>query len=86
MMTVRVDPALLAALKRRAAREGRSVSAEVIRMIRRDLEPAKPPRGRRPSTMGMFRDFEAPTLDELKKLRRRFSSHVSLARPRRRST
>jgi plasmid stability protein len=85
MMTLRVDPELLAALKRRAAREGRSVSAEVIRMIQRDVEPTKSPRAKRTSTMGMFPDFEAPTLDELKGLRRRFSSRLLSARTRRRS-
>lgn len=84
MMTLRVDPKLLAVLKRRAAREGRSVSAEVIRMIRRDVEPTKSPRAKRTSTMGMFPDFEAPRLDELKGLRRRFSSGLSSARARRR--
>ena len=85
MMTLRVDPELLAALKRRAAREGRSVSAEVIRMIQRDVEPTKLPRAKRTSTMGMFPDFEAPTLGELKGLRRRFSSALFSARTRRRS-
>ena len=83
-MTLRMYPDLLAALKRRAAREGRSVSAEVVRMIERDVEPAKPRRTKRTSTMGMFPDFEAPTLDEFKRMRRRFSSLVSSPRPRRR--
>jgi len=84
IMTVRVAPDLLAALKRRAAREGRSVSAEVVRMIKRDIEPAKPRRTKRTPTMGMFPDFDAPTLEEFKRMRRRFASLVSSARPRRR--
>jgi len=80
MMTLRVDPELLAALKRRAAREGRSVSAEVRRLIERDVGQTKTPRAKRASTMGMFPDFEAPTLDDLKGLRRRFSSRLSTAK------
>lgn len=85
MMTLRVDPELLAALKRRAASEGRSVSAEVRRLIERDVEQMKTRRAKRASTMGMFPDFEAPTLDQLKGLRRRFSSSFSSAKARRRS-
>jgi plasmid stability protein len=85
MMTLRVDPELLAALKRRAAREGRSVSAEVRRLIERDVEQPRPPRAKRTSTMGMFPDFEAPTLDQLKGLRRRFSSSLSSPKRRQRS-
>lgn len=85
MMTLRVDPELLAALKRRAAREGRSVSAEVRRLIERDVERVASRRAKRTSTMGMFPNFEAPTLDQLKGLRRRFSSSLSSVKARRRS-
>jgi hypothetical protein len=85
IMTLRVDPALLAALKERAAREGRSVSAEVIRMIERNVEPPRAKGAKRTSTMGMFADFDAPTLDDFKRLRRRFSTLVSPARRGRRS-
>jgi hypothetical protein len=80
-----VDPALLTALKEKAAREGRSVSAEVLRLIKRDIEPASHRRAKRTSTMGMFAEFEAPTLEEFKRLRRAFSSQVSTRGPRRRS-
>ena len=85
MMTLRVDPELLAALKRRAAREGSSVSAEVRRLIERDVERVASRRAKRTSTMGMFPDFDAPTLDQLKGLRRRFSSSLSSVKTRRRS-
>ena len=85
-MTLRVDPELLKSLKERAAREGRSVSAEVVRLITREVEPARPPRAKRISSMGMFADFEAPTLDEFRRMRRRFSSRVSSTSARRRST
>jgi len=85
IMTLRVDPALLTALKEKAAREGRSVSAEVVRLIKRDVEPARHQRAKRTSTMGMFADFEAPTLEEFKRMRRGFSSRASATRARRRS-
>jgi hypothetical protein len=84
IMTLRVTPELLQALKEKAAREGRSVSAEVVRLIARDVEPRRVRRAKRTSTMGMFADFEAPTLAELKRMRRSFSSRVSPKRSRRR--
>jgi hypothetical protein len=80
-----MDPRLLKALKERAAREGRSVSAEVVRLIKRDVEPARPERPKRTSTMGMFADFEAPTLAEFRRMRRRFSSRLAPRTARRRS-
>jgi plasmid stability protein len=72
-MTLRIDPDLLAALRLRARREGRSVSAEVVRMIRKEVEPASPRRRKPMLTMGMFADFEAPDLEEFKRLRRQLS-------------
>jgi plasmid stability protein len=77
IMTLRIDPELLSALRERAAREGRSLSAEVVQLIKRDLAPARRQRATRISTMGMFADFEAPTLHELRQMRRRFSSRIS---------
>ena len=76
IMTLRIDPGLLAALRRRAKREGRSVSAEVVRMIRKELEPEAMQRRRVSPTMGMFADFEAPELEEFKRLRREISAAV----------
>ena len=74
IMTLRIDPELLAALRVRARREGRSVSAEVVRMIRKDIEPASPRRRKPMRTMGMFADFEAPELEDFKRLRRQLSA------------
>ena len=69
IMTVRISPGLLAALKARAKDEGRSVSAEVVRMISKEIH-AVPERRPKRTTMGMFPEFDAPTLDEFKRLRR----------------
>jgi hypothetical protein len=83
IMTLRIDPGLLAALRQRAKREGRSVSAEVIRMIRKEVEPEPTRRRRVAPTMGMFAGFEAPELEEFTRLRREIS--VAVVRRLRRS-
>ncbi len=86
MMTVRIDPALLSALRERAKREGRSVSAEVVRLIRRELEPAPTARRKPGSTMGMFPDFDAPPLATFKRLRREMSATIARRMQRDRRT
>jgi hypothetical protein len=73
VVTVRIEPVLLAALKRKALREGRSVSAEVVRLVREGILPQGQSRSKPVRSMGMFADFEAPELDDLLRLRRRFS-------------
>lgn len=75
MVTLRIEPELLAALKRRAEREGRSVSAEVVRLIRREVEAlprAEPPK----PTMGMFPDHEAPDLEVFREARHAASAKL----------
>jgi hypothetical protein len=73
VVTVRIEPALLAALKRKARREGRSVSAEVVGLVRAGVLPQEQTSAKPVRSMGMFADFEAPELDDLLRLRRRFS-------------
>jgi hypothetical protein len=68
IMTVRIAPELLSALKKWAKREGRSVSAEVVRLIAKEVEPVPIAQPRR--TMGMFSEFEAPDLDDFMAVRR----------------
>lgn len=75
-MTLRLDPALLDALKRTAKRQGRSVSSEVVRLIRKELEPSAVGKRARRRTMGMFAGLEAPDLIELKRIRRQVSGSV----------
>jgi hypothetical protein len=79
IMTVRIDPELLKALRARALREDRSVSAEVVRMIRAHVEPAPGRLLRHGTTMGMFPDLEAPELEDFKALRSEASSRVKTA-------
>lgn len=83
VITVRIDPDLLTALKAKALEEGRTVSAEVVHLVRREVGPA--PRratSKARSTMGMFPDFEAPDLDEMIVLRRRASGTLERRRKR----
>jgi hypothetical protein len=83
VITVRIDPDLLAALKAKASQEGRTVSAEVVHLVRREVGPI--PRASRSNsrpTMGMFPDFEAPDLDEMIALRRAASQYLKRRRKR----
>lgn len=80
VVTVRIEPALLAALKRKALREGRSVSGVLVRLVREGVLAGAVPRRKPIRSMGMFSEFEAPELDELLRLRRRFSG---MLRPKR---
>lgn len=85
VMTVRIEPGLLDALKARSRREGRTVSAEVVRLIKKELQPPPKPRARPARTMGMFADFDAPDLEEFVLWRRELSAQL-LPKLRKRST
>jgi len=75
VVTVRIDPVLLTALKRKAAREGRTVSAEIVSLIRGAISP--PGATRKPvRSMGLFSSFEAPELDDLRALRHQLSRRL----------
>ncbi len=80
-MTIRIDPELLAALKEKARGEGRTVSAEVVRLVQQDVAGRPARTAPRRKTMGMFPNFDAPDLDELVEARRNLSrSLVASAR------
>jgi hypothetical protein len=81
VLTVRIDPELLDALREKARREGRTVSATVVHMVKREVTVVQPP-GVRPSTMGMFSGFDAPDLHDLVQARRELSRSL---RPRKRA-
>lgn len=85
VITVRIDPDLLAALRAKASEEGRTVSAEVVHLVRREVGPVRrraKSRSKSRSTMGMFPDFEAPDLDEMLALRRAASRSPKRGRRR----
>lgn len=80
-MTVRLDSELLSALKERAQRVGRSVSAEVTQMIKQQVIPSSSKSGSLPKSEGMFSQFEAPTLEELHSLRKVYSQNIGALNP-----
>jgi hypothetical protein len=71
IITVRLEPKLLSALKARAREEGRSVSAEVVQLIRRAVA-AHPTGDSGARTMGMFEDmdFDPIEVEEVRDVRR----------------
>ena len=75
-MTVRIDAELLAALKDKVRRDGQTVSAAVVRLIRNEVQPQGRGPARRRRTMGMFATFEAPGLDDLVQFRRQLSRRL----------
>jgi hypothetical protein len=77
VMTVRIDAELLAALKDKARRDGRTVSAAIVQLVRNEVQPGRVRPARRRRTMGMFGEFEAPDLDELAQLRRGISRRLT---------
>lgn len=76
IITVRLAPELLDALRARAREEGRSVSAEVVQLIRGAVGP-RLKAGAAARTMGMFEDmgFDSIEVEEVRRVRR----DVSLA-------
>jgi Ribbon-helix-helix protein, copG family len=75
IVTVRLDPELLDAVKSKVRREGTTMSATIVRLLRAEVNPPT----RRPfrRTMGMFAgQFEDVGLDELKQSRRALSARL----------
>lgn len=75
-LTIRIDASLLAALRDKARREGRTVSAVIVELVRSDVQPKRARPRKRRRTMGMFADFEAPELDDLVRLRHHLSRRL----------
>lgn len=85
VVTVRIEPELLAALKARARREKSTVSAQIVKLVRADLGRAREPLPKRARrvTMGMYSDLDVPdTIEEFKELRRSFSRRIKSYTPR----
>jgi len=80
VMRVRIDAQLLAALKDKVRRDGRTVSAAIVELVRNEVQPrpARPAKPRR--TIGMFGSFEAADLDDLIQLRRSLSRRLLMSR------
>lgn len=80
-MTVRLDSELLSGLKELALKTGRSVSAEVTQMIKQEVAPREARPKVLPKSEGMFSQFEAPTLEELRNLRSVYSKNIGALSP-----
>ncbi len=80
-MTVRLDSDLLAALKERAKKIGRSVSAEVAQMIKQHVLPMRSKPNTIPKSEGMFSQFDAPTLEELRDSRKIYTQKIGALLP-----
>jgi len=77
MMTLRIDADLLARLKDRAKREGRSASAEVVRLLRRELGGISQPKRAHRSAMGMFSHLESVEVEEVRELRTQIGRQIA---------
>ncbi len=77
VVTVRLDPELLEALKAKVRRDGTTVSATIVKLLRAEIAPRRPVAVRR-RTMGIFAgQFEDLDLDEFKQARRALSARLS---------
>jgi hypothetical protein len=77
MMTLRIDADLLVRIKDQAKREGRSASAEVVRLLRRELGGVAKPKKPRRNTMGMFAHLESVRLEDVRDLRNQISRQIA---------
>ena len=84
VMTLRIDPELLDRLREVARAERRSVSAQVVHLVRRELgSQAKGPTPRVLPTLGWLRHLDAPDdLAAYRRVRRTLSRRLQ-ARARR---
>lgn len=77
-MTLRIEPELLERLREVAKAERRSVSAQVLHVVRRELADRPSPRRRPLATLGWLRHLDAPDrLEEFRRLRRALSRRVA---------
>ena len=73
VMTLRIDPALLERLREVANAEQRSVSAQVLFLVRKDLESRAGGRKVVPTMGWLARRGPAPDLREFRRARRQLS-------------
>jgi hypothetical protein len=84
VMTLRIDPAMLDELRDVARAEGRSVSGQMIHLVRRDLQArgrvaASSARRRKPlPTYGWLRHLPGPetTVEDVRRLRRSLTRQI----------
>jgi hypothetical protein len=81
VMTLRIEPELLAELRRMARSEQRSVSAQVLHLVRKELAPT--PRSKPLPTRGWLAHLDVPRdLAEFRRVRRALSRRIAERRRR----
>src|SRR5262245_29643004 len=84
VMTLRIDPAMLDELREVARAEGRSVSRQVIHLVRRDLQArgrvagSSVRKGKPLPTYGWLRHLPGPetTVEDVRRLRRSLTRQI----------
>lgn len=77
VMTIRVEPELLEQLRRAARAERRSVSGEVLHLVRQQLGPPQRRLGRPKPTMGWLEHVDVPEgLNEFRTVREGLSRQL----------
>jgi hypothetical protein len=78
VMSLRIESELLEEIRRRARAEGRSVSAQILHLVRNELGPSAPQPSRRPQrTMGWLAHLDVPEdLETYRQLRRSLSRRI----------
>jgi hypothetical protein len=85
VISLRIDPELLEELRKAARAEGRSVSSQVVHLVRKELAARSRPRRKPLPTLGWLRHLGAPDeLEEFRRVRRSLSRSLA-ARAGRRS-
>lgn len=79
ILTVRIEPRLLKILRKRARVGGRSVSAEVVRVLQADVEENEPRRTIAPITGWLSAETPPETSEGLRELRQAASRRLSKA-------
>jgi hypothetical protein len=76
--SLRIDLELLEEIRRRARTEGRSVSAQILHLVRRELGVSSPPpRTRTRRTMGWLAHLDVPEdLETFRRFRRSLSRRI----------
>ncbi|TMA70159.1 MAG: Arc family DNA-binding protein [Deltaproteobacteria bacterium] len=77
VMSLRIDPGLLEEIRRRARAEGRSVSSQILHLVRNQLGVGSPPKRRARRTMGWLAHLDVPEdLGTYRRFRRSVSHRI----------
>ena len=79
ILTVRIAPRLLNAVKERARRAGRSVSSEVVMLLQSEVDVDKPRRAIAPIGGWLSQEVVPTEAEEFRKGRRRVSAQLTSA-------